>query len=370
MNFIAAENNLNDAFNPGLWSALGWSLETWMGILNGLDCPVLIFDSGDKLLMANQEARRILSLSGPLGRPMPPHLGPLVKNALEGLKPSSLITSDGVYRFTLKDLAPCGSPNLFMALGEKKMEREDFQSPEQEGDVIGQGALMAGNMSQKVKGPLAGIELYASILDRELSESGDSSLTELIDEIRGGVRELNEYLTSFESMTKSLSLELSRFDLAEVIDDVLGSMSEVFKAKGIGVVVDQKSIVVEADRALISQLFFNLFINAVEAIGQKGGRVIVDMRRAPNFMAEVTVTDTGPGIDLYKTKEVFNPFYTTKDQALGLGLPVSRRIAEAHLGKINAGSDVTLGARIAVVLPCLDQALNEEQDTNVQSGVN
>jgi signal transduction histidine kinase len=96
----------------------------------------------------------------------------------------------------------------------------------------------------------------------------------------------------------------------------------------------------------------NLFLNSVEAM-TTGGRLRIRMSQAPDLQAEVIVTDTGPGIDYDLTGEVFNPFYTTKSKPLGLGLPVCRRIIEAHDGNITVGSDLTAGARVAVRMPGL-----------------
>jgi signal transduction histidine kinase len=217
---------------------------------------------------------------------------------------------------------------------------------------------MAGQMGQRVKGPLAGIELYASILDEELSARDDGDLTGIVGEIRQGVRDLNEYLTSFESMTRTLELRLERLRLAEVVDEALETLGGLLKSSGVGLLVDQGQVEVLGDRRLLVQLFLNVILNAIEAMPD-GGRLMVDIRDDERGQAEVVVTDTGPGIDPRRAREIFNPFFSSKDQPLGLGLPVSRRVAEAHRGRILVGSDTAGGARVSVTLPSLETAAAE-----------
>jgi C4-dicarboxylate-specific signal transduction histidine kinase len=80
---------------------------------------------------------------------------------------------------------------------------------------------------------------------------------------------------------------------------------------------------------------------------------MIGMSQDTGHLTEIVITDTGPGIDYDLAKEVFNPFYTTKGKSLGLGLPVSRRVIEAHEGTITVGSDLTAGARVMVRMPGL-----------------
>jgi signal transduction histidine kinase len=357
MKYIDSEKSLIPAFNPSLWLALEWPPEFWMKILDRLYYPVLVFEPQGRLILANAEGIRILGLSGQEGHNLPSYLQPLVNASPNGEFPSAghkitVNTVDGAFIFTLRTLPTANRGNLVVAAGEKTpIETSHSQASK---NAVDESTAMAGKVSQKVKGPLAGIELYASILDEELADSGDCALKSLIEQIRDSLSEVNQYLTSFESMTRDLSLEFKSLNLADIIDNALETMGEIFKVNSIGVLVDQKSIIIEADQTLLTQLFMNLFMNAVEAM-PNGGRLSVDIGVNKEGQAEVSITDTGPGIDIYKAKEIFNPFYTTKDQPLGLGLAVSQRIVEAHQGNLTAGSDLNVGARVTVTLPCFPE---------------
>jgi signal transduction histidine kinase len=355
------------AFNASLWFALEWPPEFWLKILDRLSYPVLVTDPKGKLVLVNSEGKRILGLAGQEGHNLPSYLQPLVNASPEGEFPASghkvaINTVDGPFVFTLRTLPVEGHGNLIVIAGEKAPQEPEKSVGNQA--TMAEGAAMAGKVSQKVKGPLAGIELYASILDEELADSGDSALKSLIEEIRDSLSEVNQYLTSVESMTRDLHLETTSLNLDEVIDNALETMGEIFKVNSIGVLVDQKAIVVEGDLTLLTQLFMNLFMNAVEAM-PNGGRLMVDIKANKDGQAQVSITDNGPGIDMYKAREVFNPFYTTKNQPLGLGLAVSQRIVDAHQGSIQIGSDLNCGARITVTLPCFPQIAYEGSEASI-----
>jgi signal transduction histidine kinase len=354
MRFIETNSRLMTAFNPGIWSALEWSPELLLAVFDQLHNPILVLEEGGKIILCNSVATRLLDIDGLVGSNIPTYLQSLIGNDLEmsnsKTRSVTIDTCEGSYIFVVKPLPLEGTANFLLAEGIKEHQYWAIKASNHDG--LDQGVAMAGEVSQKVKGPLAGIELYASILDEEITNSGDNSLKDLINEIRNSLREVNEYLTSLESMTRDINLDLGSINLIEVIDESLANMSELFKAKNVGVWFDQKPVNVLGDRRLLKQLFMNIFLNAVEAM-PSGGRLMIRMSQDDELHAEVVITDTGPGIEFGLTNEIYNPFYTTKGKALGLGLPVSRRIIEAHDGHINVGSDLNTGARVSVSMPGL-----------------
>lgn len=114
-----------------------------------------------------------------------------------------------------------------------------------------------------------------------------------------------------------------------------------------------------ADAEQLRQVFLNLAINAVQAM-PSGGKLTISTalrkagRRQP--MVEVRFRDTGVGIPPAELKNLFIPFYTTKDKGTGLGLPISQRIIENHGGTIEVRSRVGVGSTFTVVLPLHEEA--------------
>ncbi|MDR0621170.1 MAG: HAMP domain-containing histidine kinase [Deltaproteobacteria bacterium] len=375
MRYLNGDFGLEQNINPGLWQTVEWPADFWLTLFDGLRYPVLVMGEGGKLIMCNSQAAKLLDLGGMVGSRIPPYLEPLMPGDLprgeldpgaEKLRSVSLQTPDGAYTFTVEAMPFKGYGRLLMATGMKEWQYWPAQALN--GDGLDRSVAMAGEVSQKVMGPLAGIELYASILDEEVSGDGDHSLKSLINEIRKSLKDVNEYLTGIESMSRDVKLDLETLNLIDVIDEALGNMDDIFKAKHVRVWFDQKPIYVLGDRRLLVQIYMNLFLNAVEAM-VTGGRLTVRMNQDANLESEVVVTDTGPGIDYDLAREVFNPFYTTKGKSLGLGLPVTRRIIEAHDGSVSVGSELTAGARIVVRMPSLPARVGTKPEKCLARGV-
>ena len=111
---------------------------------------------------------------------------------------------------------------------------------------------------------------------------------------------------------------------------------------------------VKADKIQIDQVLINMVRNSMEAIRQakiSGGRVILRTRLLPNNLVEVTVADNGPGVDAQMTDVIFHPFRTNKESGMGIGLSLSRRIIEAHDGKLWMDKDYQNGALFGFELP-------------------
>jgi C4-dicarboxylate-specific signal transduction histidine kinase len=122
---------------------------------------------------------------------------------------------------------------------------------------------------------------------------------------------------------------------------------------------------VTGDSIQLQQLLLNLVMNAAEAItstAHDGGMLIVALDRTEDDCQHVAVSDTGPGIRPELMKNLFDPFFTTKTQGLGLGLSISRSIAEAHGGMMWAENNAARGATFHVVLPTLQEAKNETRE--------
>ena len=339
------------------WSLPEWPDDFWPMLFDQVPWPMLVFDQTGRILLANDEAVKRLSLGDLEDFILPESLKPLKAGAfqleLRGSR-GRMVTlpspADGnPLTFQIRHL-PYGE-GLILAAGQNPAAQAIPMA------ALDETAQMATEVRRQVTGPLAGIELYASIVGRELEESGDSALADLIEQIRYGVREVNEYLTSFNSMSEPLNVNLETHKLMDIVDEALGAMNGVFKERGIGVLVTQKDLTVEVDRGLMVQVLLNLLLNAVEAM-PGGGRLFVEFDTDKTGQVEIIITDTGPGVPLDMMKRIFSPFHTTKDQPLGLGLPVSLRIAEAHQGGLLVGSDLNMGARAVLTIPYLPDGQN------------
>ena len=112
--------------------------------------------------------------------------------------------------------------------------------------------------------------------------------------------------------------------------------------------------VVQGDRIHLQQVVLNLILNAMEAMAKSSAgerRITVRTRQTSDDDVEISVTDSGPGIELPILPRLFEPFFTTKQNGMGMGLAICHRIVEAHAGRIRAENQPAGGAVFHVTLP-------------------
>jgi signal transduction histidine kinase len=119
--------------------------------------------------------------------------------------------------------------------------------------------------------------------------------------------------------------------------------------------------VVLADSIQIQQVLLNLVRNAIEAIAMSGAeerRIQLATRATEDGMIEIAVADSGPGLDGADLEKVFEPFYTTKPEGIGIGLALSRSIADAHGGRLWATANTGPGVTFRLTLPTAHEREN------------
>jgi C4-dicarboxylate-specific signal transduction histidine kinase len=128
---------------------------------------------------------------------------------------------------------------------------------------------------------------------------------------------------------------------------------------------------VRGDRVQLQQVLLNLIINAIDAMSAAGTgprELTVVSSKDGSRGALVAVRDSGPGLDPQSSERLFNPFYTTKAEGLGMGLAISRSIIEAHGGRLSAGPNERRGAVFQFSLPAGGKAQEEHPPMDVRPG--
>jgi signal transduction histidine kinase len=111
---------------------------------------------------------------------------------------------------------------------------------------------------------------------------------------------------------------------------------------------------ISVDPELMSQVFVDLIANAIDAVPNEGEVTLEVHSRGTNV--ELAVADSGPGVPIELRSRVFEPFFTTRAEGIGLGLAIARQIVEAHGGSIEVGQSDSGGARFSVILPTAARA--------------
>jgi signal transduction histidine kinase len=216
------------------------------------------------------------------------------------------------------------------------------------------GQLTAG-LAHEIRNPLAVIKGSAETLTRRL-QSADPVTTEVAGYVSSEVNRLNTIVTRFLNFARPLKLERRPTQIPPLLDRALKVALERWPEAKVEVAQQYSENLPEMslDPDLCEQAFTNLVLNAYEAMTDSGGRLTVRVAAANSDDrrgVEVEIEDTGPGIPSELHGQVFNPFFTTKKEGVGLGLSLVSKIVDDHRGWIRISSQPGKGACFRLFLP-------------------
>jgi signal transduction histidine kinase len=216
------------------------------------------------------------------------------------------------------------------------------------------GQLSAG-LAHEIRNPLGVIKGSAEMLVRKL-RSAKPLESELADNISSEVNRLNGLVARFLDFARPQQLELRPHVISEIVDRAAESVQNQLPNAGVRIERHYAEGLPEilADKQLCTQIFVNLILNAFQAMEGRGGtlRLLVGPESFNGQLgAGVAVEDTGPGVPAELREQIFNPFFTSKKEGVGLGLSIVAKIVDDHRGWIRLEEGSAGGARFHVFLP-------------------
>jgi PAS domain S-box-containing protein len=206
----------------------------------------------------------------------------------------------------------------------------------------------SGNISHELRNPLAVIDSAAYILKRRLAAE-DDKIQHYLKNIRDNVQKATDIIESLLSLSRMEKPKTNPQDLAGLIQDAAhgGRIPETVK-----VVTDMPKapVSVPVDSEQIRMALKNIITNAVQAMGGEG-ELTVSARVTDDDRAELTISDTGPGIPADQLEKIFEPLFTTKAKGIGFGLAITKMIVDNHGGMVRAETAPGGGARFVIMLP-------------------
>jgi len=217
------------------------------------------------------------------------------------------------------------------------------------------GEVSAG-IAHEIRNPLAGIKSSAQVLEESFSP-GDFR-AELIKRIIKEIDRSNELLKKFFKFAKPGKPRQDFVTVENLVKGVQVLLSSRMSKKNIiyNASFEHNLPNVYVDENQIEQVLINLFLNAIDAMENGGNLTIatrVESSKDPENkpMVMIVIGDTGCGIEKENIRKIFNPFFTTKSEGVGLGLSISSRLIEENGGRIEVESEFGKGARFFVLLP-------------------
>ncbi|MCB0833961.1 MAG: PAS domain S-box protein [Bacteroidetes bacterium] len=251
----------------------------------------------------------------------------------------------------------------FRDLTEMSMMRQQVERMDR---LATMGELATG-IAHEVRNPLGGIKTAAQVLE-ESFEQNDPRL-ELVSRIVREIDRVNNLLTDFFKFAKPVKPARDYFNVETVIDSIYLLLATQLNKKQIRFREEFSDVVpqIYADSHQVEQVLMNIFLNALQSMPNGGDLVVrtsaITIGEKPHLQwsegvfdkklpfVAIEIVDQGAGISPENIEKIFNPFFTTKSEGMGLGLSIcSRLIAENH-GHIHVSSEVGKGSTFTVVLP-------------------
>lgn len=228
------------------------------------------------------------------------------------------------------------------------------------------GQLSAG-LAHEIRNPLGVIKGSAEMLSQKVAGS-QPLVAELAGYISSEVNRLNALVVRFLDFARPSKLETRPERISEIVDHALESAAASFPNAKVKIERQYAPGLpeIQADRQLCEQVFVNLITNALQAMEEQPGSLngtpdgtlngMLRLSIAPEVSNGgpgvcVTVEDSGPGVPPELREQIFNPFFTSKKDGVGLGLSIVAKIVDDHRGTIRLDSDTTKGARFRVFFP-------------------
>ncbi|HTY13148.1 MAG TPA: ATP-binding protein [Candidatus Omnitrophota bacterium] len=240
---------------------------------------------------------------------------------------------------------------------------------------------MAAGMAHEIKNPLVSLRTFSQLIQQKWDDP--EFRTKFAQIVPNEIERINKIAESLLKFGRPVKPELTKINVNNILDEIMMLFESECKKNNIRVTTKLAELPeITGDAQQLSQAFVNIILNAIQAMEEtKGGELTIktdigevvkigrpshtgvetekgeivweaeETQPAPIPVVFIEITDTGPGIDSEKIKSLFDPFYTTKMKGTGMGLPITLRIIEEHMGSIKVKSRTGKGTTFIITLP-------------------
>jgi C4-dicarboxylate-specific signal transduction histidine kinase len=185
-------------------------------------------------------------------------------------------------------------------------------------------------------------------------DMGKEDVREALDEIAAEGKRASEVIKSLREFLRRGSMESELLNVNQLARDVLVLLTSELRETNVDVRLDLAGDLptIKGNRVQLQQVLVNLVLNAIDAMRNRDGENRLSLQtRAVDDGVEVSIRDTGPGLESGQEARIFEPFVTTKSTGMGVGLAISRTLVGAHGGNIRGANHPDGGAEFVFTLP-------------------
>ena len=206
---------------------------------------------------------------------------------------------------------------------------------------------LAGMVGHDLRNPLTGIAGATYYLKTKYGAKMDEKSKEMLKIIEKDIEYSNKIISDLLDYSRELRLEFSRATMDSIVKEAIAQVKIPKNVKISNLTQDAPEI--NVDKEKMKRVFVNIIKNAIDAM-PRGGTLKITSKALDSTM-KIVFKDTGEGIKKDVLEKLWSPFFTTKAKGMGLGLPICKRIIEAHGGKISVESQLGKGTTFTVTFP-------------------
>ncbi len=340
-------------------------------ILRSIGSGMVICDTEGKITRFNKSAQKILDISESvaLGKHYKTVLGE--RNTLPSLIEMALLEQK-VCAVPEMDISKVGGENIWVGISTSVVKDEQnkmlgvavlltdlteikrLQNEVAFKEKMAALGEMSSGLAHELRNSMGVILGFSKLLKKK--ETDQTSIDQIISGILNEAMSMESLIQRFLTFAKPSDLKIEKINLKNVMDECIKALEDKLKKNKIklGVKSEPNLPTILGDRLLLKQSFQNLIQNSVEAMPQ-GGELSIDSREIKTYPKEkfikVEISDTGCGIEKKHQKNIFNPFFTSKEKGIGLGLSLVKKIITLHSGEIEFESQINKGTTFKIYLP-------------------
>ena len=215
---------------------------------------------------------------------------------------------------------------------------------------------LTGGLAHEIKNPLSTVQLNLQLLREDLDpdDPGHARVVRRLGTVQKETSRLRDILDDFLRYAGKLELHKQPTDVNNLLEELVDFLTPQAQLQRVQLRLRRAEgaapLVVPLDERHIKQTLLNFMINALQAMPEGGGEVILSARREDR-RAILEVTDTGPGIDPEALPQIFDAYYSKKKGGTGLGLAIAKRLVEEHGGRVGVTSELGKGSVFRIELP-------------------
>jgi signal transduction histidine kinase len=340
-------------------------------LLQDLEDAVFIFDRERRLVFGSGSVERFLGAdrAGFTGKSMadifPPNttLGLMIAQSAQTRRPirnrrapvampgQTAATAVVLLSVDLLETLPGGATGSGVLVRLRDPEAQRKLGRElQTADRLAAISRVSSGVAHEVKNPLNAILLHVEVAKAKLA-NGDTDVSQQMEIISREILRLDRVVKTFLDFTRPMELNLVTIPVQRLVDEIVDLARPQAEALKIRVIVGQAAdgVDVRVDDDLLKQAMLNIAVNAMQAMPD-GGELRFESSATAD-VAEIRISDSGPGIPPQLREKIFTLYFTTKKEGSGIGLAMTFRIVQLHDGTIDFTSEPGKGASFSIRLP-------------------